>query len=214
MRKILKFVTGGVIVSFALALGVSTAFAQAELAVTKDSKVDSVEGCKFVLFSVEVQNTGDETAENVFAVDTLDSRYVFSEETTIGVSHAERSLLADGSTQLRWNIGDLAPGEDTLLAYSAVSPILSSDTTINNSVTVDSDDTAEITVSEGVLVEATPVSVICFETEGGIGGPLLVQDGTGGPLPSTGINPILYLGLVLPLALGIERWAWARERRK
>lgn len=201
--------------SLALTLGISSALAQADLSVAKDAKVDDTEGCKFVIFSVEVTNTGDETAQNVVATDTLDSRYVFSEDTTVGTPIASRSILADGATQLRWNIGDLEPGEDALLGYSAVAPLLNSDVNIANTVTADADNTAEVTASATVQVEATPINTICFETEGGgIGGPLLVQDGTGGPLPSTGINPILYLGFILPLALGIERWAWARERRK
>ena len=142
MRTLGKVLATGVVAALAMAVSVSPALAAAELTVTKDAGLTVAEGGDSIIFTVTVENTGDATADNVMVTDTLDARFVFEEETTVG-GQATRTVLGDGSTQLRWSVGDLDAGEEVLLAYSVITPFLTADATINNNAVADADNPAE-----------------------------------------------------------------------
>jgi len=191
------------------AFSVMPALAAADIDITKSAGVDTAGGCEFVLFTITLTNSGDTTAENVVVTDTLDGRFVFSAETGTDI-FSTRTILANGQTKLTWDVGDLAAGEDEVLAYSVVTPILSSDTVINNTVSVSADNHVNVSASDSVEVTATPLNAVCRETTGG--GVTPPAGGTGAGLPNTGMSALfLLIPALIPAVVGVRAWRNSRN---
>ncbi len=208
MGRLSKVFAAGIVAAFLLSLAVVPAHAAAELDITKTADVETTRGCEVVMYTITITNNGDEDATDVVVTDVLDDRWVFIAESGTGFI-ASHTFETNGEVKLVWSSGTLSAGETETMKVSVASPFLTSDATIANEVTATANPGLTASASDSVDVEATPVNTQCGEIGGGTT-PVFVP-GTGGGLPTTGVNPLLLGALLLPVAFAVERWAWKKE---
>ena len=163
---------------------------QAIIGITKTVNPTSAAPGDTVQYTIEYENPGDATLLNVIIVDDPDENYI-----------ASISNISDGGTydgdKITWNIGTLNPLDSGSVTYKAtlkgpsVFPLGS--TNIDNTATIDSDETEPLSDDARVTVTTGPVPV----------------GGTVVPVDKTAVLA-RWLGLPAVLVAGI-RWFTLRR---
>lgn len=208
-------IAGTLVVAFVL-LGTSSALAAAELSLDKSSNVNMSKGGEVVTFTVTVENTGDATAENVEVTDALNARFTLIDQLHTDVEASE-TLFAHSTSRLDWNLGDLEAGEEVTLSYRVITPFLSSDMVITNTVEAEADNVAMTSVADDITIKETDISEInlndymewlrvTYGLSSDFQGPAI-----GGPtqLPSTGMGPLTLILIMFGVGVAVMRVAVA-----
>lgn len=121
------------------------------LTITKTASASSVEAGSNVTYTIEVKNTGTETAKNVQMNDTLPAglEYVSYE-----VVSGKDSVVTRGN-DVTWQLDDLEPGADVVLKLTVKVSSDAAAATVTNTATATADNADEVSASASFEVKGS-----------------------------------------------------------